>query len=58
MLGRTPTLAEIERLRSITKEYELDQEHEAAWNCAVHWPVAELALASSTYVDRLRVKNM
>ena len=57
-LGKAPDISEVVRLYSQTEEYEVEQEHEAAWNCAVHWPIARLALDLSAHADSLQLKNM
>lgn len=57
-LGGWPTVEEVVNLCDKSVEYDEEQENEAAWNCAVHWPVASLALRLSAFTKELELKNM
>jgi hypothetical protein len=57
-LGRSPTLAEIDRIVDQARELREDGDSEAAYNSLVHGPLFALALSLSPHASRVAVKNM
>lgn len=57
-LGQAPDISNVVRLSTSTEVCQVEQEPEPAWNCAVHWPLAQLALDLSIHTDNVLLKNM
>lgn len=57
-LGQAPDISNVVRLSTSTEVCQVEQEPEPAWNCAVHWPLAQLALDLSIHADNVLLKNM
>lgn len=53
--GSPPTVHDIAKILRSARECKREMESEAGWNCAVHYPVLDLAV--QTFDDKLRVTN-
>ena len=58
VLGSSPSMLEAMKIWRKSVRFETDQEPEAAWNCAVHYPVADLAGELSAHSNKIELKNM
>lgn len=56
--GQDPDLECMVEVYECSREYKQRQMTEAAWNCAVHFPVLDLARKLTPYSSSVRVVNM
>ncbi|KAL8937485.1 MAG: hypothetical protein Q9216_004394 [Gyalolechia sp. 2 TL-2023] len=56
-IGRTPSLAEVQRLVAAAVTCEEGRSHEGTWNEEVHLAALRAALASSAYAESLAVRS-
>lgn len=57
-MGRSPTLAEVDRIVDLARELREDGDSEAAYNSLVHGPLFALALSLSHHSASVAIKNM
>ncbi|KAG9738132.1 hypothetical protein KCU59_g9116, partial [Aureobasidium melanogenum] len=57
-LGRSPTLAEVDRIVDLARELREDGDSEAAYNSLVHGPLFALALSLSHHSAGVAIKNI
>ncbi|KAL9108747.1 MAG: hypothetical protein Q9227_006543 [Pyrenula ochraceoflavens] len=57
-IGRAPSIDDVVRIKKKTHKCQELQEHEAGWNCMVHFPLLELAREFSAHANDLYVANI